>query len=298
MDNNKEAIEYEEKFRTFILNTRKIYLPVAIVIIVGFYFVHHYFGISGLGSNADFGAFGDYLGGLLNPILGFLTVLLLVYSISFQLQELKRMNNQITETKEIHKDAVVLEQNLFTQRSYLEEIDFLNSKVNRAINDQRISYSIENNVNGYALSELPFGFEAVPEIDKGFVKQIELATKEIINLTRCFDWVMQDERQKAMDASYYEMRLKIISSELFSGKDRFYTWLNTLIAQLSVTLISKQADYTLSLTQESVANADELQNQNEEFKMLLSSLKKYCEILKTSSKPSAYNWQSEELYFV
>ncbi|MGL4476173.1 MAG: hypothetical protein ACRCT7_17220 [Shewanella sp.] len=41
-----------------------------------------------LGNQEQFGQFGDYLGGVLNPILGFATVVLLVVSLKLQMNEL------------------------------------------------------------------------------------------------------------------------------------------------------------------------------------------------------------------
>jgi uncharacterized membrane protein len=41
------------------------------------------------GNQSDFGAFGDFLGGILNPILSFATLSLLIWSINIQIRELK-----------------------------------------------------------------------------------------------------------------------------------------------------------------------------------------------------------------
>jgi uncharacterized membrane protein len=41
------------------------------------------------GTQSDFGAFGDFLGGILNPILSFATLSLLIWSINIQIRELK-----------------------------------------------------------------------------------------------------------------------------------------------------------------------------------------------------------------
>ena len=41
--------------------------------------------------------FGDYLGGILNPILGFATVTLLVWSIQIQLRELKLTRDEMNK---------------------------------------------------------------------------------------------------------------------------------------------------------------------------------------------------------
>ncbi|MFT5719646.1 MAG: putative membrane protein [Oleiphilaceae bacterium] len=52
------------------------------------------------GNQADFGAFGDFLGGVLNPVLGFATVGLLIWSLKLQMNELSLTRQELAETKE------------------------------------------------------------------------------------------------------------------------------------------------------------------------------------------------------
>jgi hypothetical protein len=53
----------------------------------------------GFGDNNAFGTFGDFIGGALNPLLGFLTVWLLIKSIRFQIDELKLTRLELQETR-------------------------------------------------------------------------------------------------------------------------------------------------------------------------------------------------------
>jgi hypothetical protein len=109
----------------------KIFIPLVglfiICILLGIYF----FKFNGsLGTNSDFGAFGDFLGGLLNPVLTFLTILLLIYSITFQLDELKetrkeivRSRNDIKENNQINKSRADREYQIFQASSLSSEFE-------------------------------------------------------------------------------------------------------------------------------------------------------------------------------
>ena len=65
---------------------------------------------------SKWGSFGDFFGGVLNPLFGFGTVILLIFSIRLQLreleytrQELKNTNEELTRTREVHKDNVIIQ---------------------------------------------------------------------------------------------------------------------------------------------------------------------------------------------
>lgn len=81
-----------------------VFLAIVAVCLVAFYFLNFH---GGIGDKGDFGAFGDYFGGVLNPILGFATVGLLVWSLKYQMdelalsrQELALTRQELAETKE------------------------------------------------------------------------------------------------------------------------------------------------------------------------------------------------------
>lgn len=81
-----------------------ILLAIVASCLLAFYFLNFH---GGIGDKGDFGAFGDYFGGVLNPILGFATVGLLVWSLKYQMdelalsrQELALTRQELAETKE------------------------------------------------------------------------------------------------------------------------------------------------------------------------------------------------------
>ncbi|GCF89638.1 hypothetical protein [Shewanella sp. M-Br] len=57
------------------------------------------------GNQGDFGTFGDFLGGVLNPILGFATVFLLIWSLKMQVKELALSNQQLALTRQELKET-------------------------------------------------------------------------------------------------------------------------------------------------------------------------------------------------
>lgn len=78
---------------------KKIIVPLAIFaacLLVPYFWNFH----GAWGNQGDFGAFGDFFGGILNPILGFATVTLLVWSLNIQLNELSLSRNELSLSRE------------------------------------------------------------------------------------------------------------------------------------------------------------------------------------------------------
>lgn len=57
-------------------------------------------------SKSDLGTVGDFLGGLLNPFLTFITVLLLIRSLVIQQDELKHAIHELSQTTNTHKESL------------------------------------------------------------------------------------------------------------------------------------------------------------------------------------------------
>ncbi len=77
-------------------------IPIGILMLLA------YFGNfnDGFGNQSDFGAFGDFFGGILNPLLTFFTILLLLRQLTYQRDELKATRDELIKTTEIHKENV------------------------------------------------------------------------------------------------------------------------------------------------------------------------------------------------
>lgn len=82
----------ETSFRWLI-----ILLAIVAASLLGLYFMNFN---GGFGNQGDFGAFGDFLGGVLNPILGFATVGLLIWSLKLQMNELSLSRQELALTRQ------------------------------------------------------------------------------------------------------------------------------------------------------------------------------------------------------
>jgi hypothetical protein len=95
----------------------------------------------GFGDQATFGAFGDFIGGVLNPFLTFLTVLLLIYSIRFQIDELRhtrteieRSHKEMQQANDIQTANVTNQANVFKTERVIAEIEVTQKEVERIFN--------------------------------------------------------------------------------------------------------------------------------------------------------------------
>lgn len=97
-----------------ILNRMQKYkLPLPLKLAIGFacllvfftisIYLYQFAGYGAFGDQETFGLFGDYIGGLTNPVLTFLTVVLLVWSIQIQIKELNATREELKETRRVHE---------------------------------------------------------------------------------------------------------------------------------------------------------------------------------------------------
>ncbi len=77
-------------------------IPIAILMLAAYLYNFH----GGFGDQSDFGAFGDFFGGILNPMLTFLTILLLLRQLRLQRSELNATAKELRATAEIHKENI------------------------------------------------------------------------------------------------------------------------------------------------------------------------------------------------
>lgn len=106
----------ESKFSGLV----KVIAIFVVLCVCGVIFIYMYqFSISkgyGLGGTTAFGEFGDYIGGILNPILGFATVILLIFSIHIQMKELG------DSTKALQASQAAMEAQVETSKNELNLI--------------------------------------------------------------------------------------------------------------------------------------------------------------------------------
>lgn len=80
----------------------------------------------GVGDKGDFGAFGDYFGGVLNPILGFATVSLLVWSLKYQMDELALSRQELALTRQ--ELAETKEETALSRKAMEAQVDHLHKE--------------------------------------------------------------------------------------------------------------------------------------------------------------------------
>jgi len=89
-----------------------------------------------LGNQELFGQFGDYLGGVLNPILGFATVVLLVVSLKLQMNELALARKEMMAA---NVEASLSREAMQAQVAHLDKEAKLN-ELNRIMVDLRVQF--------------------------------------------------------------------------------------------------------------------------------------------------------------
>lgn len=100
--NQSQNSAAEEKVKFSFWNKWTIALTALILILLSLYFINFHDGLSS--KNEAWGTFGDYLGGVLNPILGFASFIALLYTVRLQSEELKNSNEQLTRSASAQKE--------------------------------------------------------------------------------------------------------------------------------------------------------------------------------------------------
>lgn len=123
MENSKSATESTEDQKTTSEGTTQNYYwymvagGVILVAVIAAYIINfNLFMDSKPGGSAEWGAFGDFVGGIANPLLGFVTIWLLVSSLRLQARELKESTEAVRQsakelgmTREIHGNQKTLQ---------------------------------------------------------------------------------------------------------------------------------------------------------------------------------------------
>ncbi|BFL83825.1 hypothetical protein LFREDSHE_22750 [Shewanella baltica] len=95
-------------------------LTMFMVSLLMLYFINFH---EGWGDKSDFGAFGDYFGGVLNPIFGFSTVGLLIWSLKMQRDELSLSRRELTLTRQ--ELAKTKEETALSRKALQEQVEHL-----------------------------------------------------------------------------------------------------------------------------------------------------------------------------
>ncbi len=199
---------------------------------------------SGLAPTAsEWGQFGDYVGGLLNPIFGFSSLLALLYTIRIQSQELRLTRLEFEKSVKAQEQMVNEEQNNRRQSLLIQDYLYVSSTVRTLCRDLNSMLAKDLNFQtptGTWASLLPYGLGgvlgmSVAAIKAGgsndeyaFLKQ-PMVTKLSIETT-----LGSSENQSKFDVACYEYCL--LSHELFSQAQM----LSDLCKKLSIDVLNER----------------------------------------------------------
>lgn len=113
-----QVLNAEKSFKWLI-----ILLAIVAGCLLAFYFLNFH---GGVGDKGDFGAFGDYFGGVLNPILGFATVGLLVWSLKYQMDELALSRQELALTRQ--ELAETKEETALSRKAMEEQVNHIKNE--------------------------------------------------------------------------------------------------------------------------------------------------------------------------
>lgn len=136
MDDVTKLQNTEKNTLKYVLPTwLKISLVAVVLVVVSILIL--YFGMfyGAYGTQETFAQFGDFIGGTINPILGFATVGLLIWSINIQLHELRETRSEARQSRiafenqlNISRDEVKLRQIQISIDNYLQERELVLSQ--------------------------------------------------------------------------------------------------------------------------------------------------------------------------
>jgi len=216
------------KIKTYIISAVILVLFVFLSYWIQFYVVLDY-KISK--DAADWGQLGDYVGGVLNPLLGFISIVLLIKSLVLQYEANSNLKIEIKNNEKTEKlrSFEVLFFNLISSQKNLFD-----------------SFRVNFKASGSAVSQLT-GVKAVIEIEKKIeeIRQAGGGNSEITNYLTDID---ADDQIFGLSRAFY-IAVMIITDKLsdangFSSEDRgthFKALINfTDFAQLRLIMISVQ----------------------------------------------------------
>ncbi|GFD84958.1 hypothetical protein KUL150_10170 [Alteromonas sp. KUL150] len=103
MSEGKQLVEDESTALDKIIHYFPYFAISITILMFAIYFIRFH---GGLGDHNAFGTFGDFFGGILNPMLTFFTILLLLRQLRYQRSELYATVRELQNTAKIHKETI------------------------------------------------------------------------------------------------------------------------------------------------------------------------------------------------
>jgi hypothetical protein len=164
---------------------------------------YFYFFSGPIGNQETFAQFGDFMGGVLNPIFSFLTIFLLVGSLALQRQELSKVIEELELTRHVHQSTVNMNHYEYILKQFEEgNSDTRDSALGFGSNlDELITLNFlpqgEGNTNEYSMLDIfsndqlmsiafkegylpPIDFYGNPRTPRDFNEKLEVLDASII----------------------------------------------------------------------------------------------------------------------
>jgi len=168
----------ESKFNNLI-NRISLFVVIGVIIVISTYMIQFVYSKGyDLGGTTAFGEFGDYIGGILNPLLGFATVILLIYSIRLQMKELgdstkalqasqKAMEAQVETSKgelELIKSGQSAQQDALKEDLYRSQLTENAERIIKTFDELINRAYLSSNHNQYSLFDLLYNVTHLSQI--------------------------------------------------------------------------------------------------------------------------------------
>lgn len=174
------------------VSTKKIaiFLSSVIFTTIGFYAVNfHDHDLSG--NPEQWGQLGDYIGGVLNPVLSFTTIVILIITVGIQSKQLKSSQEELALTREELQrtaEATARQANHFEKEAKLKEylvlIDKLATRVNRNFNENKLDG--ERSLHGFVSAYIS------ESSDSYISRVVAYYERDGSNTQRVVQWVVND----------------------------------------------------------------------------------------------------------
>lgn len=222
-----------------------LFVLIVAVVLVCLYFYSFPFLLSK--EQEVWGQFGDYVGGILNPLFSLTTIFALLYTIILQSKELRESTEQLRLSAEaFQKQNTVLDKQQF-ETTFFQMLTLFNEIIN-SIETTKPIPQYEDDGKGPPI-RLPDGYDADTEVIKGrkcfneFYDRLKLiyrrdhwspspvAEKEIIQINELYDWFYSEHQYEL--GHYFRMLYNIIKFVKNSNVSDKHFYTNIVRAQLS-----------------------------------------------------------------
>jgi len=223
------------------MSTRTLNAILTAIIIIALIVISTYainFQGSSISKNPEhWGQLGDYVGGILNPLLSFTTIVILITTVRIQIEQLRASREELTLTREeLQKtaEAAIKQADHFEKEAKLKEllviIEKLATRINKNFNGNNLEsdYSLHTFVNLHLSNSGAYYIKAVIE---SYHAGNSSRTKKVVS------WIVSDlKRLSDLIKRYEEVSSKDDGREYKNSpiprfyQDEFSELTNTLLA--------------------------------------------------------------------